>query len=84
MSFEIVTDHQALQWLHSLKNPTGCLARWAMYLYQHDIIVEHRRGTTNQAPDALSRMFDVDKDQFGWEEVDEETIQNRRQLRNKI
>ena len=64
-----------------MKNPTGRLARWAMYLYQHDIIFEHRHGTMNEAPGALSRMFDVDEDQFGWEEVVEETIQNRPQLK---
>lgn len=78
--FKIVTDHQALQWLHGLKNPTGRLARWAMYLYQHDITVEHRRGTTNEAPDALSRMFDVDEDPLGWEKVIDEIVQNRTQL----
>lgn len=54
MLFKVVTDHQALQWLHGLKNPVGRLARWAIYLYQHDMTVEHRRGTTNEAPDALS------------------------------
>ena len=79
MPFKVVTDHQALQWLHGLKNPIGRLARWAIYLYQHDITVEHRRGTTNEAPDALSRMFDI-VDPNGWEKVIEETIQERIQL----
>ena len=43
-------------------------------------MVEHRRGTTNEAPDALSRMFDVDVDPLGWEKVVEEAIQGRIQL----
>lgn len=80
MAFKVVTDHQALQWLHGLKNPVGRLARWAIYLYQHDMTVEHRRGTMNEAPDALSRMFDIDVDPLGWEKVVEETIRNKPRL----
>lgn len=80
MPFKVIIDHQALQWLHGLKNPVGRLARWAIYLYQYDMTVEHRRGTTNEAPNALSQMFDVDVDPHGWEEVVEEVIYNRLQL----
>ena len=63
--FKVVTDHQALQWLHGLKNPIGRLARCVIYFYQHDITVEPRRGTTNNAHEALSRMFDIDVDPKG-------------------
>ncbi|KAK2577561.1 hypothetical protein KPH14_012908, partial [Odynerus spinipes] len=80
MPFKVVTDHQALRWLHGLKNPVGRLARWAIYLLQHNMTVEHKRGTLNEAPDALSRMFDVDVDPAGWEEIVEEAIRNRTQL----
>uniref|UniRef100_A0A6V7HLC1 RNA-directed DNA polymerase n=1 Tax=Bracon brevicornis TaxID=1563983 RepID=A0A6V7HLC1_9HYME len=80
MSFTVVTDHQALMWLHNLKSPSSRLARWAIYLYQYYMKIEHRRGTTNEAPDALSRMFDLDIDPLGWEQLVEETIQNRPQL----
>lgn len=53
--FEVITDHNALLWLHKLKNPTGRLARWAVHLQQFDMKITHRKGSTMQAPDALSR-----------------------------
>src|SRR5699024_1088189 len=43
--FVIVTDHQSLKWLGSLKSPSGRLARWAMYLQQFDFEIRYRRGT---------------------------------------
>lgn len=53
--FKIITDHYSLLWLNQLKNPTGRLARWAMKLQQYDCEIEHRKGTLNVVPDALSR-----------------------------
>lgn len=54
-SFELITDHVSLQWLHSLKNPSGRLARWAVSLQQYDFSITHRKGKCMEAPDALSR-----------------------------
>lgn len=53
--FELITDHSSLKWLHKLKNPTGRLARWAVQLQQYDMEITHRKGSSMQAPDALSR-----------------------------
>lgn len=78
MPFKVVTDHQALQWLYGLKNPVDRLARWAIYLLQHNITIEYRRRTMNEAADAFSRMHDLDVDPCGWENVIEEN--SRKQI----
>ena len=53
--FTIFTDHQALKWLHSIKNPSTRLGRWAILLqeYQYDIV--HKQGRVHLNADALSR-----------------------------
>ena len=53
--FTIITDHSALAWLMNIQDPTGKLARWAIYLqiYHFDII--HRKGILHTNADTLSR-----------------------------
>lgn len=53
--FTVVTDHSSLQWLVSLSNPTGRLARWSTRLSQFSFDVIHRKGKLNTVPDVLSR-----------------------------
>lgn len=55
--FTIVTDHASLQWLMTLKELSGRLARWSLRLQAFDFSIEHRRGSLNTVPDALSRVF---------------------------
>ena len=54
--FKAITDHSALKWLQTLKEPTGRLARWALELQQWDVRIEHRKGAMHRVPDALSRI----------------------------
>ena len=54
--FKVIMDHSSLKWLRDLQNPTGSLARWALKL--QNCTVEHRKGSLNNVPDALSRMFE--------------------------
>lgn len=56
--FTVVTDHSSLQWLVSLSNPTGRLARWSTRLSQYSFDVVHRKGKLNTVPDVLSRKDD--------------------------
>ena len=53
--FKIVTDHSALQYLMTLKNPTGRLARWTIFLSQFDYEIVHRKGKKHCNADYLSR-----------------------------
>lgn len=54
-SFKVITDHYSLVWLHSLREPAGRLARWAVRLQQFDFEVVHRKGKEHIIPDVLSR-----------------------------
>ena len=54
--FQVLTDHRPLQWLMTVKEPTGRLARWALLLQEFDIEITYRPGKTNQNADCLSRI----------------------------
>ena len=54
--FTIVTDHNALQCLHSFKNPDGITARWLEELAPFDYEVRHRAGKSISHADGLSRI----------------------------
>jgi len=53
--FTVLTDHQSLKWLRTLKSPSGRLARWQMSLQQYSFDVKYRKGALNKVADALSR-----------------------------
>lgn len=57
--FTIITDHASLKWFLHLKNPTGRLERWGCRLSPYNFIIEHRRGSENIVPDALSRSVPI-------------------------
>ena len=43
--FVLLTDHSALQWLHSFKEPEGQVTRWLEQLAEYDYQVVHRPGS---------------------------------------
>ena len=53
--FVLRTDHGSLQWLHSVKEPEGQLARWLERLQEYDFEIQHRKGSQHLNADALSR-----------------------------
>jgi len=53
--FVVRTDHQALIWLFSLKEPNGKIARWLEILASYDFIIEYRSGSKQSHCDGLSR-----------------------------
>jgi hypothetical protein len=61
--FSVVTDHSALVWLMSLRDPKHRLARWSLEFQSFDFDVEHapENGSIMVIPDALSRDT-MDKD----------------------
>lgn len=54
--FLIITDHQPLSWISSVKNPSSRLLKWRLRLEEFDYQIMYRRGMLNSGPDALSRV----------------------------
>ncbi|UYV63131.1 hypothetical protein LAZ67_2003235 [Cordylochernes scorpioides] len=53
--FTIFSDHHALQWLKSIKNPTGRLFRWSLRISAYDYEIRYIKGTQQYEADLLSR-----------------------------
>lgn len=56
-TFEIITDHSALQWILNFSGTNKRLLRWSMDLqpYKEHMIIKYRAGKIHQNADALSR-----------------------------
>ncbi|KAJ0050423.1 hypothetical protein NL108_003631 [Boleophthalmus pectinirostris] len=55
LPFTVRTDHSALQWLMSFKEPEGQIARWLEELAPYDFKVVYRAGGRHANADAMSR-----------------------------
>ena len=56
MSFEVCTDHYALQWLKMMCTGSALLHRWLAALEEYDFTVKHRPGKSQAHVDGLSRL----------------------------
>ncbi|VUZ49358.1 unnamed protein product [Hymenolepis diminuta] len=54
--FILRTDHKALTWLCSFKDPEGLIGRWQEILAEYHYKLEHRPGTKHGNADAMSRI----------------------------
>ncbi|UYV70483.1 hypothetical protein LAZ67_7003251 [Cordylochernes scorpioides] len=53
--FTIFSDHHALQWLKTIKNPSGRLFRWCLRLSSYEYEVRYIKGKQQYEADLLSR-----------------------------
>ncbi|UYV75106.1 hypothetical protein LAZ67_12002480 [Cordylochernes scorpioides] len=53
--FTIFSDHHALQWLKTIKNPSGRLFRWSLRLSCYEYEVRYIKGALQHEADLLSR-----------------------------
>ncbi len=53
--FTIISDHVCLSFLQSMRNKSGRLGRWSVFLSQYDFELKHKAGITLTNADALSR-----------------------------
>ena len=53
--FRVRTDHKALAWLWSFKEPEDQIARWQAYLAEFDMQIVHRKGFSHGNADSMSR-----------------------------
>ena len=61
--FTITTDHYALKWLLTVKNPNTRLTRWAILLQSFKFEVIHKSGKKHTNVDALSRPVLIVEDE---------------------
>ncbi|CAK9824012.1 Retrovirus-related Pol polyprotein from transposon 297 [Anthophora retusa] len=57
--FNLITDHQPLVWMHSVKDPSSRLLRWRLKLAEYEYKVVYKAGKRNVNADALSRNPDT-------------------------
>ncbi|UYV84664.1 K02A2.6-like, partial [Cordylochernes scorpioides] len=57
--FTIFTDHHALQWLKTIKIPTGRLFRWSLKMFFYEYDIKYIKGKTQYEADVLSAILYV-------------------------
>jgi hypothetical protein len=66
--FTLFTDHRALTYIHTQKIANPMMINWLDTILQYSFTVTHIPGMTNVLPDALSRLFPLEKELAGGED----------------
>ena len=64
--FKVFTDHSSLQWLQCKEQLPARIHRWFIRISPYSFTIHHKKGTLNQAADALSRapVLEPNKDEY--------------------
>src|SRR6202035_4323512 len=54
----VLTDHESLKYMNTVKRPSKRLARWIDEFQGWNLVIKYRRGSETVIPDALSRRPD--------------------------
>ena len=68
--FTVITDHQALKWLNSVKDTSSRLGRWVLELQGYDFEIVHKPGKVHMNANALSRRPYNDQEHTGKDSVE--------------
>ncbi|SAL97877.1 hypothetical protein [Absidia glauca] len=66
--FTLFTDHKALTYIYTQKYQNTMMINWCDTILQYNFTVAHIPGMKNVLPDALSRLFPVEKELAGDED----------------
>ena len=55
--FTVYTDHNSLNWLFNITEPSGRLTRWRLRLAEFNFSIKYKKGADNHHADALSRIL---------------------------
>ena len=55
--FTVYTDHNSLNWLFNITEPSGRLTRWRLRLSEFKFDIKYKKGADNHHADALSRLL---------------------------
>ena len=55
----ILTDHESLKYLQTMKNPSKRLARWVSEFSEYNLEIKYRKGSEAVVPDAINRRPDL-------------------------
>lgn len=72
--FTLFSDHKALMYLFSQKEPTYMTLNWADELLEYDFQIVHRPGIEMILPDSLSRLYYQIKRERGGNEPDKSPV----------